>query len=242
MKKFYTLFAALLCASATLSAQNITVTFDGETIKNGTTYTKYYEEDRTWIADLEDYGSGLYPEICFSSAVVGNVEVTAKSLDKSEDIGFCYGGACEMTLASTGYAVTKSVAYNKLMLNQPQNLNIEVIHSTPWTENYTRELELTITQKGETFTCKIILGVDKEKALGINGNELVKPVAYANNVLTFSLQETAVVTVYSVTGSDVLNESVEADGSVSLSNLPKGIYLYRAQSAGKNYTGKVVVK
>ncbi len=242
MKKLYTLFAAMLCVSTTLTAQNITVTLDGVKIESGSTVEKYYEEDRTWIEELEDYESGLYPEIYFCSSVVGTVNATVKSLDKHEDVAFCWGDACEMTLASNNYTVTKAVTYNKLYVNTPQNLNIEVMHGTPWTENYTRELELTITQKGETFTCKIILGVDKEKALGIKDFSTVKPVTYADNVLTFALTYAASVTVYSVTGADVLNESVSANGSVSLANLPSGIYIYRAQSAGKNYTGKVVVK
>ncbi len=242
MKKIYTLLAAMLCASATLTAQNISVTLDGMKIENGSTVEKYYEADQTWDEDLGAYKPGLYPEILFSSTVNGNVDATVKSLDNNEDVGFCWGEVCEMTLASKEYIATKlGVSYNKV-LHGEQNLNIDVMHDTPWTENYTREIELTITQRGETFTCKIILGVDKEKALNITDMATVKPVSYAGNTLSFSLNDAVAVTVYSVTGSDVLTESVAADGSVSLANLPKGVYIYSAKSAGKNYTGKVVVK
>ncbi len=242
MKKFYTLFAAMLCAFASLTAQNITVTMDGEKIENGSTVEKYYEEDKTfWGDEPEDYDAGLHPEFMFSSTANGSVDAVVTSLDNSDDVAFCFGSACVMTNASNGYKVTKSgVAYASK--KGEVDLQLYVSHTTPWTENYTREIELTITQKLETFTCKIILGVDKEKAQSINGFEASKPVNFANNALAFSLKEDAVVTVYSVTGSDVLSESVEANGSVSLANLPKGIYLYRAQSAGKSYTGKVVVK
>ncbi len=231
----------MLCTAASLTAQNITVTLDGVKIENGSTVAKYYEADQTWEPELEEYLPGLYPAIMFESAVSGNVNATVESLDKHEDVGFCWGGACEMTLAATNYIATKAgVAYNKKW--GAQNLNIEVIHETPWTANYTRELQLTITQNDETFNCKIILGVDKEKALGIGGMDAAKPVSYAANTLQMALNETATLTVYSVTGADVLTETVDAHDAVSLAHLPKGVYLYRVKAAGKNYTGKVVVK
>ncbi len=241
MKKLYTLFAAMLCASASLTAQNITVTMDGEKIENGATVAKYYEEDKSyWGEEPEDYDAGIHPEFMFSSTVNGAVDAVVTSLDNSDDVAFCFGSECVTTSASNGYKVAKTSQYT--IKKGEVDLQLYVHHLAPWTENYTREIELSLTQKGETFTCKIILGVDKEKAQSINGFEASKPVDFANNALAFSLKEDAVVTVYSVTGSDVLSENVEANGCVSLANLPKGIYLYRAQSAGKSYTGKVVVK
>ena len=242
MNKLYTLLTALLCATASLTAQNITVKLNGQNIANGSTVEKYYAEDRTWDEELEDYNPGLYPEIVFSSAANGNVTAVLTSLDKSEDIGFCWGGECSMTFAANGYKATKAdIAYNK-KLHGEQNLEIEVIHDTPWTENYTRELELTITQKGETFTCRIILGVDPEKAASINNVASKKPVVFANNALCTNLDEPATVTIYSITGADVLSKNVNASGAVSLNNLPKGDYLYRAKTSKKSYTGKIVLR
>lgn len=241
MKKLYTLFIATICAAA-MTAQNISVKIDGQAVANGSTFEKYYVEDRTWDAELEDYNPGLYPEIVFSSQANGNVTVTLASLDNSEDVGFCWGGQCERTEAAKGYkAVKANVAYNKL-LHGEQNLEIEVIHNTPWTENYTRELELTIVQKSETFTCKIILGVDPEKAAGINGVGSKKTVSFANNTLTFNIASAATVSLYSVTGSEVLKKDISTTGSISLSTLPKGVYIYKVNGASKTYTGKVVVK
>jgi hypothetical protein len=241
MKKLYTLFIATICAAA-MTAQNISVKIDGQAVANGSTFEKYYAEDRTWYAELEDYNPGLYPEIVFSSQANGNVTVTLASLDNSEDVGFCCGGACEMTDASKGYkAVKADLAYNKL-LHGEQNLEIEVIHNTPWTENYTRELELTIVQKSETFTCKIILGVDPDKAASIGGIASKKPITYANNTLTCNLDTPTFVTLYSVTGAEAMQKSVSAKGSISLQSLAKGVYIYRAKSDNKSYTGKVVVK
>lgn len=241
MKKLYSLLAAMVCA-ASLTAQNISIKIDGQDVPNGSTHTKYYAEDRIWNADLENYLAGIYPEVIFKSAVNGNVTVTLTSLDKNEDVGFCWGGECEMTFAKTNYkAVKTDVSYNKT-LHGEQDLEIEVIHDTPWTENYTRELDLTVTQKGETFTCKIILGVDPEKAAGISGTGSKKPVSFASNTLTFNLGSAATVSLYSVTGSEVLKKDINSTGSVSLSTLPKGVYIYKVNGTSKTHTGKVVVK
>jgi hypothetical protein len=97
-------------------------------------------------------------------------------------------------------------------------------------------------QKGETFTCKIILGVDPEKAAGINGVGSKKTVSFANNTLTFNFASAATVSLYSVTGSEVLKKDISTAGSISLSTLPKGVYIYKVNGASKTYTGKVVVK
>lgn len=69
-----------------------------------------------------------------------------------------------------------------------------------------------------------------------------KPVIFANNALCTNLDEPAVVTIYSITGADVLSKNVNASGAVSLNNLPKGVYLYRAKTSKKSYTGKIVLR
>lgn len=241
MKKLYSLLAAMVCA-ASLTAQNICIKIDGQDVPNGSTYTKFYTEDRTWDNDAEMYIPGLYPDVVFSSAVYGNVTAVVTSITKTEDIGFCWGGECINTLASNDYkAVKEGIPYGKVQ-DREQHLEIEVIHDTPWTENYTRELDLTVTQKGETFTCKIILGVDPEKAAGINGTGSKKPVSFASNTLTFNLGSAATVSLYSVTGSEVLKKDINSTGSVSLSTLPKGVYIYKVNGTSKTHTGKVVVK
>lgn len=241
MKKLYSLFIAAIC-SASLAAQNISITINGQDVPNGSTYTKYYAEDKTWDAELEDYLVGIYPEVIFKSAANGNVTATLTSIDNSEDIGFCWGGECEMTLAKNGYkAVKADVAYNK-KLHGEQNLEIEVMHDSPWTENYTRELDLTITQKSETYTCKIILGVDPDKAAGINSVGQNKPVTYANNTIHCNIGAPAVVSIYSVTGAETLKKSISSTGAVSLNHLAKGVYIYKVSSESKNYTGKIIVK
>lgn len=234
MKKLYTLFAAMVCA-ASLTAQNMTVTIDGHTIANGATYEKYYAEEE--LDDMDVYG--LYPEFILTSKVNGNCDATLVSVDKADDVAFCFNG-CEFLNAANNYSFTHSAVV--IIKNTEYDLGIHVQHDNKWTENYTRELDLTLTQKGETFTCKIFLGVDPEKAAGINGVGSKKPVSFANNALDINIGSAATVSLYSVTGSEVLKKSISTVGSVSLSTLPKGVYIYKVNSAGKNYTGKVVVK
>lgn len=234
MKKLYSLFAAIICA-ASLSAQNMAVTIDGHSIANGSTYEKYYAEEE--LDDMDVYG--LYPKFILTSKVNGNCEAALVSVDKADDVAFCFNG-CVFTGANNNYTVNHTgVVVRKDM---EYDLGIHVQHDNKWTENYTRELNLTLVQKGETFTCKIILGVDPEKAAGINGVGSKKPVSFANNTLTFNIVSAATVSLYSVTGTEVLKKDISTVGSISLSTLPKGVYIYKANGASKTYTGKVVVK
>jgi hypothetical protein len=234
MKKLYSLFAAIICA-ASLSAQNMAVTIDGHSIANGSTYEKYYAEEE--LDDMDVYG--LYPKFILTSKVNGNCEAALVSVDKADDVAFCFNG-CVFTGANNNYTVNHTgVVVRKDM---EYDLGIHVQHDNKWTENYTRELNLTLVQKGETFTCKIILGVDPEKAAGINGVGSKKTVSFANNTLTFNIASAATVSLYSVTGSEVLKKDISTAGSISLSTLPKGVYIYKVNGASKTYTGKVVVK
>lgn len=234
MKKLYSLLAAMVCA-ASLTAQNLTVTLDGQNIANGATVEKYYAEEE--LDDMDVYG--LYPKFILTSKVNGNCDATLMSVDKANDVAFCFNG-CVFTGAGNNYTVNHTgVATRK---NTEYDLGIHVQHDNKWTENYTRELDLTVTQKGETFTCKIILGVDPEKAAGINGTGSKKPVSFASNTLTFNLGSAATVSLYSVTGTEVLKKDINSTGSVSLSTLPKGVYIYKVNGTSKTHTGKVVVK
>ena len=234
MKKLYSLFAAIICA-ASLSAQNMTVTIDGHSIANGSTYEKYYAEEE--LDDMDVYG--LYPKFILTSKVNGNCDATLVSIDKANDVAFCFNG-CEFLNAGNNYSFTHSGKV--VRKGEEHDLGIHVQHDNKWTENYTRELNLTLVQKGETFTCKIILGVDPEKAAGINGIGSKKPVSFANNTLTFNIASAATVSLYSVTGSEVLKKDISTAGSISLSTLPKGVYIYKVSGTSKTYTGKIVVK
>ncbi len=234
MKKLYSLFAAIICA-ASLSAQNMAVTIDGHSIANGSTYEKYYAEEE--LDDMDVYG--LYPKFILTSKVNGNCDATLVSIDKADDVAFCFNG-CEFLNAGNNYSFTHSGKV--VRKGEEYDLGIHVQHDNKWTENYTRELNLTLVQKGETFTCKIILGVDPEKAAGINSVGSKKTVSFANNTLTFNIASAATVSLYSVTGTEVLKKDISTAGSISLSTLPKGVYIYKVNGASKTYTGKVVVK
>ena len=234
MKKLYTFIAAIVCA-ASLSAQNLSVSIDGQSIANGSTYEKYYTEEE--LDDMDVYG--LYPEFILTSKVNGNCEASLVSVDKASDVAFCFNG-CVFTGASNNYTVNHSGVV--VIKNTGYDLGIHVQHDNKWTENYTRELDLTITQKGETFACKIILGVDPEKAAGISNVGSKKPVIFANNTLKFNIGTSAEVALYAITGSEVFRKDISANSVVSLSALPKGVYIYKVNGASKNYTGKVIVK
>jgi hypothetical protein len=165
--------------------------------------------------------------------------VFVTSVDKADDVEFCALNGCESASAKNNYIVSHS---NSLRKNTEENLDIHIKHDNKWTENYTRELDLSINQKGETFTCKIILGVDPEKAAGINGVGSKKPISFLNNTLYTNFGVPATITLYSVTGVEEFSKNIGVAGTLALSNIRKGMYIYRAKANGKTYTGKIIIK
>ena len=66
-------------------------------------------------------------------------------------------------------------------------------------------------------------------------------VVFAGNVLSYDLPSASSLNVYSLSGKVVVNKTVSGNGSISLANLPKGIYVYKI--SGKiNKTAKIVIR
>ncbi|MBQ8736909.1 MAG: T9SS type A sorting domain-containing protein [Bacteroidaceae bacterium] len=239
MKKFYSLIT-MLCISLGMTAQNLSLTVDGEPVENGSTFTKYYASDKVEVIPGVLYNYGIYPEVVLTSLVNGNATVTLESLGKEGDVAFCFGGDCAYLDEKVGYKAEKSKALRK---NTAEDLQLHVDHNNSGesTEPYTRELKLTITQKEEVFTCTLILGYDAEKT-SIDNFISNKPVVFANNAINYSLAAEGVLEVYSVTGAIAMNKNIESRGNISLTGLSNGLYIYKIKSGGKSYTVKIIIR
>lgn len=84
------------------------------------------------------------------------------------------------------------------------------------------------------------------QGVGLEENELVMARIYPNPVselLQVELQEgssKATLTLYELTGRQVLRRQLHSSGTISLSNLPQGVYLYSLSVDGKIQSGKLV--
>lgn len=67
----------------------------------------------------------------------------------------------------------------------------------------------------------------------------------AREYVVFDLEkvtESATVELFGVDGKKVLEQNLAVNKQVSVSSLPKGLYMYKVNSSGNRYTGKLLVK
>ena len=84
-----------------------------------------------------------------------------------------------------------------------------------------------------TFIPKI-----QDKDIGVYPNPATEFIAFD---LT-NISETAIVELFDIQGKKVLEQKLSENKQISISNLPKGLYMYKLNSSGKLYTGKLAVK
>ena len=239
MKKL--LLATLVVAGAVIpaSAQGLYMTSYGKEIPNGSTITY---KDYQWEQYEEDYAVVTINPGMF---LVGDRTSTATVSTKSNvTIGLCAGGTCVRLKEIT----KKDVPVDA---NAPLDLILD------WEEEiYGTEQELTIPEitveieawynDDPTSVYKITLVMGGfEATAGIEGVEASQDnILFNNNVIKYDLNQISNLSVYSLSGKTIMNQTISGNGSVSLDGLSKGIYLYRV--AGKNgkvvKTAKVIVK
>lgn len=239
MKKF--LLSTLLVAGFSyMSAGEITVLFQDQPVENGSTI-EFNEYSVTEI-DAGEYGK-MYswtvdPELYLLVDEAGPLTVHAKSLT-GEGFQLCAGGNCIM-----GDDLTKNEV--KPQVNVPLNLQLD------WAKNTVNEPQITIPaldieveiyynnnpSNSLKFNLKMggfeAAGVDE---IGSNANNVV----LKGNTLYYDLDGVNQISIYSLSGKTVLNQSVAGSGSLNLDNLSKGIYLYRV-SGKTNKAAKIVIK
>lgn len=168
MNKLYTLLLSLLL-SAAATAQNLTITVDGEQWANGTTLTKVYDTDNysfELMPGLVIPKYGLYPEIMISCDANQSVTATLTDEAKAGGVTYCFGGTC-VALDANGYSVTKEA---KLESGKPKDMQIEVVRQSAATAPYEVTLALrvdlaqTATRAASTFEGKLVLRYDPEAA------------------------------------------------------------------------------
>ena len=168
-----------------------------------------------------------------------NVNVSVRVIS-NVDMYFCaFDGLC--------LAPGKDLLKSNFLLeeNKPANLLLDWMEETYDGSDIDIPLiKMTITawdydNPDNTITLNVQMG-------GFN-TPVEKVVSQGNNItlsgknLNYNFSSSAVVNIYSLSGKTVLNKKISGAGSINLSNLPSGVYLYRVE--GKNgKTGKFVIK
>lgn len=228
MKKLFSI-VAFLALAITAHAQ-LSFVCDGNEIASGATFT-------TSKCDPEMLEIGCYafsPDVSIKSTENANVTVKASS---TKSFQFCYGGSC-----AVGSSFTRS---RDLEANQPISLLLEPGGFYENTVTFKYDISAFITGKESTTKITMTLVVtNDQKVLGVNNIKADnEKVSFANGALNYSFATAAprTISLATVSGAEVAKWNVaSANGSLSLSALKPGLYVYSV--SGSKAKGKIVVK
>lgn len=230
MKKLLSI-VAFLALAITAHAQ-LSFVCDGKEIASGATFAtskcdpKILEEDGAYA---------FFPDVSIKSTENANVTVNARS---TKSFSFCMDGYCSLP----GKNITKTT---NLEANIPKELNIEP--GGFYENTVTLKYDISAFIIGKESTTKITMTLvvtNDQKVLGVNNivadNEKV---SFANGALNYSFATAAprTISLATVSGAEVAKWNVaSANGSLSLSALKPGLYVYSV--SGSKAKGKIVVK
>lgn len=230
MKKLLSI-VAFLALAITAHAQ-LSFVCDGKEIASGATFAtskcdpKILEEDGAYA---------FFPDVSIKSTENANVTVNVRS---TKSFSFCMDGYCSLPSKNT----TKTT---NLEANIPKELNIEPGGFYENTVTLKYDISAFITGKESTTKITMTLVVTNDQnVLGVNNivadNEKV---SFANGALNYSFATAAprTISLATVSGAEVATWNVaSANGSLSLSALKPGLYVYSV--SGSKAKGKIVVK
>ena len=228
MKKLFSI-VAFLALAITAHAQ-LSFVCDGKEIASGATFTTS-KCDPTM---LEEGCYAFTPDVSIKSTENANVTVKASS---TKSFQFCYGGSC-----AVGSSFTRS---RDLEANQPISLLLEPGGFYENTVTFKYDISAFITGKESTTKITMTLVVtNDQKVLGVNNIKADnEKVSFANGALNYSFATAAprTISLATVSGAEVAKWNVaSANGSLSLSALKPGLYVYSV--SGSKAKGKIVVK
>lgn len=229
MKKLLSI-VAFLALAITAHAQ-LSFVCDGKEIASGATFATS-KCDPTIFEEDGDYA--FFPDVSIKSTENANVTVNARS---TKSFSFCMDVHC-----LSGNNITK---ITNLEANIPKGLNIEPGGFYEDIVTFKYDISAFITGKESTTKITMTLVVtNDQKVLGVNNIKATnEKVSFANGALNYSFATAAprTISLATVSGAEVAKWNVaSANGSLSLSALKPGLYVYSV--SGSKAKGKIVVK
>lgn len=193
-----------------------------------------------WFNDMTVNDEGNYVEMKIdpklsvrADKLTFDVQVTAECTS-GQQIQMCCGGACEKNTK-----VVKSGL--KVDANGSLNLDFEFTgefdNASQIPEGITTDItieELGVPESKKTYT--LILN-DKQGGMEIVAAD--NNVTFSGKTLNYNVSGPSSLTICACDGSAALSTEINGNGSVDLSNMQRGIYIYRiagsADAAGKVY-------
>jgi hypothetical protein len=254
MKKFFTLCAALLSTAATFAQESTTFSFvhDGQVVTNGSTlnitsadYNAIPAGDITFYSP--QYNPHLYAKNNTNSEVT--LVATIEAIVNDENgvyVGICAGGDC-FTLTSTMQSTSKTTtlapgATLDLEIEAKGTATTQLSDVLAFENSHNSSTRVSLQVAGSTTdVTTITLNMGKKYETGLAHVASASKVALHGRTLNYNFGSAAARTlrVYNVSGAAVMSQTLSgAQGTVSLTSLPAGIYIYKLGDA----CGKVVLK
>lgn len=229
MKKLFSI-VAFLALAITAHAQ-LSFVCDGKEIASGATFATSKHDPTIF---KEDGSYAFFPDVSIKSSENANVTVKANS---TKPFQFCYGGSCAVNTSFT--------RSQDLKANQPISLLLEPGGFYKNTVTFKYNISAFVTGKEDSTKITMTLVVtNDQKVLGVNNIKADnEKVSFANGALNYSFATAATRTISlaTVSGAEVAKWNVaSANGSLSLSALKPGLYVYSV--SGSKAKGKIVVK
>jgi hypothetical protein len=107
--------------------------------------------------------------------------------------------------------------------------------------------DIVVTAEDDTTTKIYIVMVTRKSNVGITDPDVSKITVYPNPTrdnITVILPEnisSAIFTLYDMQGKALLQQEINNQEMVSVSNLAAGVYIYNVTTEKQNYTGKIVI-
>ena len=225
MKKLFTLFAAALLGASAANAL-VTVTANGNPVKNGETITFYADNFtveqgvvHTAAAELNFSTNMTQLTISYTSAHTSGTQPTNISI--CDNSGVC-------------------LSENNPMTFQKKSADFEAhIQFLPYPELPASSGSMTITvAENRHSTVKFNIAYDTTQSGVENVATKDNAFTFSGNVLGYTVNAPAMLRVYSIAGNLAYSESIEGAGSADLGHLTPGIYIYNVA----NKSGKIVIR
>lgn len=181
------------------------------------------------ITDYELGGYKIDPELSVISTEDTEAIITAQCTS-GQKIQMCAGGLCT---TETTVKKTVELKANTALELQFEYLDMSLANPADMPKNITTVITVEDI-KAQSYT--IVLNADGSGIAAVVDSD--RNVAYANGELIYNVSKSDTLTLCDTNGRMVFDATVSGNGSISLANLAKGIYIYRLG----HYAGKILVK
>lgn len=232
MKKILLSAMLLAAASMTMQAKEITFLVKGEPVSNGATVD--WSSYQTYPSANNQTEVFIEPKIFVQTDVDANVNIRSLA---NYPVQVCIGGQCEADeeILKTDLPFKANEAQNLLLdcsifFDEGEEIMLPPIEV---------QLEAWFADDPSTvYSLNVNMGSAAGiEAIALQGNK----VKVIGRSLDYNVDGATSLSVYSLSGKTVISRNVVGNGSISLGNLPAGVYMYRLNGK-KPVAGKFIVK